>query len=189
MGIWRALATGYEANSGIDVIDALLSRGGMDSMLTTIWLILGALAFGSQLDEFGLLSKLVAPVLRRAHSPGQLIGTTAGTAFGLNIVAGDQYVALVLPARLFRVEFENRGLPTTKLSRTVADAGTVTSPLVPWNSCGAYMAAVLGVPTLLFAPFCVFNIASPLLSVMYGFTSKGGTPQPHADTPVTRPGQ
>ena len=169
-GIWQALATGYQANSGIAVVDGLLSRGGMDSMLLTIWLILGALVFGTLLDEFGLLSKLVTPVLLRAKSTGQLIGTVAATAFGLNIIAGDQYVALVLPSRLFRVEFQKRGLASVNLSRTVADAGTVTSPLVPWNSCGAYMAAVLGVPTLLYLPFCFFNIASPVLTLIYGFT-------------------
>ena len=76
----------------------------------------------------------------------------------------------MLPARLFQVEFRKRGLSTTNLSRAVADAGTVTSPLVPWKSCGAYMAAVLGVPTLMYLPFCIFNIASPVLSVIYGFT-------------------
>jgi NhaC family Na+:H+ antiporter len=169
-GVWQAIASGYHANSGIPVVDTLLSRGGMDSMLLTIWLIIGALAFGTLLDEFGLLSKLVMPVLLRARTTGRLVGTVVGTAFGLNVIAGDQYIALVLPARIFRMEFEKRGLATTNLSRSVADAGTVTSPLVPWNSCGAYMAAVLGVPTLLYLPFCIFNIASPLLTLFYGFS-------------------
>lgn len=169
-GVWQAIGTGYHANSGIPVVDTLLSRGGMDSMLLTIWLIIGALAFGTLLDEFGLLSRLVMPVLLRARTTGRLVGTVVGTAFGLNVIAGDQYIALVLPARIFRVEFEKRGLATTNLSRSVADAGTVTSPLVPWNSCGAYMAAVLGVPTLLYLPFCIFNIASPLLTLFYGFS-------------------
>lgn len=168
--VWQAIASGYHANSGIPAIDSLLSRGGMDSMLLTIWLIIGALAFGTLLDEFGLLSKLVMPVLLRARTTGRLIGTVVFTALGLNVIAGDQYIALVLPARIFRVEFERRGLATTNLSRAVADAGTVTSPLVPWNSCGAYMSAVLGVPTLLYLPFCFFNIASPLLTLFYGFS-------------------
>jgi NhaC family Na+:H+ antiporter len=92
------------------------------------------------------------------------------SAFGLNIVAGDQYIALVLPSRMFRPEFAKRNLAGTNLSRLAADSGTVTSPLVPWNSCGAFMSAVLGVSTLLYVPFCVFNYASPLLSVLYGFT-------------------
>ncbi|MGN6770206.1 MAG: Na+/H+ antiporter NhaC family protein [Rhizobiaceae bacterium] len=131
----------------------------------TIWFIIGALAFGTLLDEFSLLSKLVMPVLLRARTTGSL----AGTAFGLYVIAGNQYIALVLPARIFRMEFEKRGLATTNLSRSVADAGTVTSPLVPWDSYGVYMAVVLGVPTLLYLPFCVFNIASPLLTLLYGF--------------------
>jgi len=169
-GVWQAIGTGYQANSGIPVVDALLSRGGMDSMLLTIWLILGALVFGTLLDTFGLLSKLITPVLLRARKTGSLIATVVATAFGLNIIAGDQYVAVVLPARLFRAEFQKRGLQSTNLSRAVCDAGSVTSPLVPWNSCGAYMAAVLGVPTALYMPFCFFNIASPLLTLLLGFT-------------------
>jgi NhaC family Na+:H+ antiporter len=85
-------------------------------------------------------------------------------------VAGDQYIALVLPSRVFRAEFARRGLAATNLSRLAADSGTVTSPLVPWNSCGAFMGAVLGVSTLLYLPYCVFNIASPVLSDLYGVT-------------------
>lgn len=168
-GVWQAMATGYQANSGIPAVDGLLTRGGMDSMLMTIWLILGALAYGSLLKEFGLLSKLVMPMIRRSRTPGQLTAAVAVTAFGLNVIVGDRYVAVILPARLFREEFERRGLPATVLSHTIADAGTVTSPLVPWNSCGAYMAAVLGIPTLLYLPFCFFNIASPLLTLAIAF--------------------
>ena len=96
--------------------------------------------------------------------------SVVATAFGLNIIAADQYIAIVLPARLFRAEFRKRGLKPQNLSRACADAGTVTSPLVPWNSCGAYMAATLGVATLAYLPFCIFNIASPLISLLWGFT-------------------
>ena len=85
-------------------------------------------------------------------------------------MAADQYIALVLPTRIYKEEFAKRGLAPENLSRAAADAGTVTSPLVPWNSCGAYMAAVLGVPTLLYLPFCFFNILSPILTVLYGYT-------------------
>lgn len=169
-GGWQAIATGYQANSGIPAVDSLLSRGGMDSMLLTIWLILGALVYGTLLDEFGLLLKLVTPVLTRARTTGALVGTVVATALGLNIVAGDQYVAVVLPARIFRAEFSKRGLSPVNLSRAVADGGSVTSPLIPWNSCGAYMAAVLAVPTLVYLPFAIFNIASPLITLLYGFT-------------------
>ena len=167
---WRAIARGFSIESGYADIDRLLSRGGMYSMLLTLWLIMGAVTFGTLLDEFGLIKKLIDPMLRIAKSTGLLFLTVFVSAFGLNIIAGDQYIALVLPARTFKAEFAKRGIHPTALSRLCADSGTVTSPLVPWNSCGAFMSAVLGVSTWAYLPFCFFNIASPLLSVLYGFT-------------------
>jgi NhaC family Na+:H+ antiporter len=167
---WRAIARGFSIESGYADIDRLLSRGGMYSMLLTLWLIMGAVTFGTLLDEFGLIKKLIDPMVRAAKSTGLLFLTVFFSAFGLNIIAGDQYIALVLPARTFRAEFAKRGIHPTALSRLCADSGTVTSPLVPWNSCGAFMSAVLGVSTWAYLPFCFFNIASPLLSVLYGFT-------------------
>ena len=169
-GVWLAMATGFSENSGIADVDRLLSRGGMDSMLITLWIIIGAVTFGTIMEEFGMLAKLITPLLRRARTTGGLFATAIATAIGLNIFAGDQYIALVLPARMFRVEFQNRGLQPQNLSRLAADAGTVTSPLVPWNSCGAFMAATLGVSTFLYLPFAVFNIASPIVSLLYGIT-------------------
>ena len=129
-------------------IDELFSRGGMSSMLSTIWLILGALSYAAIVEHAGFLARLVEPLVARARSTGALIASVVGTAIGLNIIAGDQYVAIVMPSRVYRLEFARRGLAPRMLSRTVEDAGTVTSPLVPWNSCGAYMAGVLGVATL-----------------------------------------
>jgi NhaC family Na+:H+ antiporter len=168
--IWQAISTGFTISSGYADIDRLLSRGGMESMLLTLWLIMGAVTFGTLLEEFGLINRLVDPMVRAARSTGRLFLTVFACAFGLNVIAGDQYIALVLPARIFRAEFAKRGLAPTNLSRLAADSGTVTSPLVPWNSCGAFMGAVLGVPTLLYLPYCFFNIASPLLNVLYGIT-------------------
>ncbi|ATM95580.1 Na+/H+ antiporter NhaC [Yersinia frederiksenii] len=168
--IWVAMATGFQENSGIEQIDALLSRGGMDSMLLTIWLIIGAVTFGIMVDDFGLLNKLVTPLLLRARTVGRLIASVVATAIGLNIAAGDQYIALLLPTRLYRAEFAKRGLAPENLSRAVSDAGIVTSPLIPWNSCGAYMAAVLGVSTMAYMPFAVFNIAAPLITLVLGVT-------------------
>ncbi|OBK73098.1 Na+/H+ antiporter NhaC [Mycobacterium sp. 1164985.4] len=168
--VWRAMANGFTINSGIGEIDRLLSRGGMDSMLLTIWLIIGAVTFGALLEQFGLIDRLVHPLIAAAKSTGRLYLSVFATGIGLNIVAGDQYIALVLPSRVFRLEFEKRGLAPQNLSRLAADSGTVTSALVPWNSCGAFMSAVLGVSTLAYLPFAVFNIASPLLSVAYGYT-------------------
>ncbi|ROO85853.1 transporter (NhaC family) [Actinocorallia herbida] len=169
-GVWQSMATGFEMNSGVADVDRLLTRGGMDSMLPTVWLIIGAVTFGTLLEEFGLINVLIDPMVRAAKGTGRLFLTVFACAFGLNIVAGDQYIALVLPTRVFRAEFARRGLARTNLSRLAADSGTVTSPLVPWNSCGAFMSAVLGVSTLSYLPFCFFNIFSPILSVLYGFT-------------------
>ena len=92
------------------------------------------------------------------------------TCLGLNILAGDQYVAIVMPSRIYRFEFAKRGIAPRMLSRAVEDSGTVTSPLIPWNSCGAYMAGVLGVATVAYLPFCFFNLLSPVISLIYGFT-------------------
>jgi len=169
-GIWMAMANGYQENSGIADIDRLLSRGGMDSMLLTLWIIIGAVTFGTLMEEFGLLAKLINPLLYRAKSTGLLFLTVVATGVGLNIIAGDQYIALVLPARVYRLEFQKRGILPQNLSRAAADGGTVTSPLIPWNSCGAFMAITLGVPTLLYLPYCIFNIVSPILSIVYGVT-------------------
>jgi Na+:H+ antiporter, NhaC family len=169
-GVWSAMANGFTIDSGIPVIDQLLSRGGMDSMLPTVWLIIGAVTFGALLEEFGLIARLVDPLIRGARSTGRLFVTVFSCAFGLNVVAGDQYIALVLPSRIFRAEFARRGLAATNLSRLTADSGTVTSALVPWNSCGAFMGAVLGVATLSYLPYAIFNYASPALSVLYGIT-------------------
>lgn len=188
---WKAMANGFEIETGYGDIDRLLTRGGMDSMLLTLWLIIGAVTFGTLIEDFGLINRLIDPLVRAAKSTGRLYVTVFATCFGLNVIAGDQYIALVLPARIYRLEFEKRGLARTNLSRLAADCGTVTSPLVPWNSCGAFMAAVLGVPTLLYMPFAIFCIASPLLSVLYGVTGfkieKIQPPKPTEEAAVAPP--
>lgn len=168
--IYRSMATGHVATSSNETINSLFSRGGMSSMLTTVWLILGALSFAAIMEHAGFLDRLLLPVLRRARSDAGLIAATASTAIGLNVIAGDQYVADVIPSRAFRNEYARRGLAPRMLSRTVEDTGTVTSPLVPWNSCGAYMTGVLGVPTMSYFPFAFFNLINPLLAMVFAFT-------------------
>jgi Na+:H+ antiporter, NhaC family len=126
--------------------------------------------FGTLLEHFGLITRLIDPLIRSAKSTGRLFVTVFATAFGLSVVAGDQYIALVLPAKVFRAEFARRGLAPTNLSRLCADSGTVTSPLIAWNSCGAFMGAVLGVSAFRYLPFAIFCYASPALSVLYGIT-------------------
>jgi NhaC family Na+:H+ antiporter len=167
---YQAMANGFVSTSGNETIDSLFSRGGMASMLTTVWLILGALSFAAIMEHAGLLDRLIAPLVTRARTAARLIITVAGTCIGLNIVAGDQYVADVLPSRVFRSEFTRHGLAPRMLSRTVEDTGTVTSVLVPWNSCGAYMTGVLGVSTMQYAPWAIFNYVNPLIAIAYALT-------------------
>ncbi len=170
VAIYTVMANGFVSNTGNATIDALFSRGGMDSMLTTIWLVLGALSFAAIMEDAGFLERLIRPVLAGAKSTGRLLASVIATCIGLNIIAGDQYVAIVMPSRIYRLEFAKRGIAPRMLSRAVEDSGTVTSPLVPWNSCGAYMAGVLGVATVAYLPFAFFNLLSPLISLIYGFT-------------------
>jgi NhaC family Na+:H+ antiporter len=169
-GVWMVMANGFVADTGDAALDALLSRGGMDSMLSTVWIILGAASFGGILEHFGLLARILYPVLKEAKSTGKLFLTVVGTAFGVNVITGEQYLSILLPEQMYRVEFARRGLAPVNLSATTAAAGTGTSPLVPWNSCGAYMAAVLGVPVLVYVPYAFFNFFNPALAVLYGFT-------------------
>jgi Na+:H+ antiporter, NhaC family len=167
--VWLAMANGFTASTGYAQIDTLFSGGGMDSMLTTIWLILGAMSFGAMMDFGGFNARLITPIIGRVKSVGGMIATVMVTALGLNIVAGDQYIAIVLPARMFMVEFRKRGLHPETLATAVENSGTVTSPLIPWNSCGAYMSAALGVSTFVYLPYCFFNFLNFLLGMIYGF--------------------
>jgi NhaC family Na+:H+ antiporter len=168
--IYISMATGYVSESGVAPIDSLFSRGGMASMLTTIWLVLGALSFAAVMEHAGFLSRIIEPVIAWAKTTTRLLVATGGSAIGLNIIAGDQYIADVLPARTFRLEYQRRGIQPQVLSRTVEDTGTVTSPLIPWNSCGAYMSGTLGVSTFAYFPYSFLNLLNPLISMLYALT-------------------
>lgn len=166
-GVWSALATGYRSSTGNSAIDQLTSRGGMASMMVTVWLIICALGFGAAVEYCGLLSRLVDPLLRRVRRTTSLVALLVATCIGTNVVTSDQYIAIVIPGRLFRNEFSKRNLSPAFLSRVIADSGIVTSPLVPWNSCGAYMAATLGVSTLGYVGYCFFNLLNPVLTILF----------------------
>jgi len=167
--VWMAMANGFTASTSYEQINTLFSGGGMSSMLTTIWLILGAMSFGAMMDYGGFNNRLITPVIGRIKSIGGTIATVMITSLGLNIVAGDQYIAIVLPARMFMIEFRKRGIHPETLATAVENSGTVTSPLIPWNSCGAYMSAALGVSTFVYFPYCFFNFLNFLLGLIYGF--------------------
>jgi len=167
--VWMAMANGFTSTSGYEQIDTLFSGGGMSSMLTTVWLILGAMSFGAMMDFGGFNNRLITPIIDRVKSDGGTIAVVMLTALGLNIVAGDQYVAIVLPARMFMVAFRRRGIHPETLATAVENSGTVTSPLIPWNSCGAYMTATLGISTFVYLPYCFFNFLNFILGMVYGF--------------------
>ncbi len=166
-GVWDAMATGFVADTGSPAVDDLLTGGGMESLLVTIWLIITALGFGGIMNHCGFLAKLIEPLRRRARSPRGLQGATGTTAIGINVVAADQYLAIVLTGNVYKGEYEQRGIAPRTLSRQVEDTATVTSPLIPWNSCGAYAAGVLGVATLAYLPFAFFNLINPVISFIY----------------------
>ena len=169
-GAWMSLFDGYKLESGNKALDDLLSRGGMASMLPTVWLIVAAMMFGAVMETTGMLQRIAASILSAVRGTGSLIAATLATSFSMNVVASDQYIAIVIPGRMFRAEFQRRRLHPKNLSRALEDAGTLTSPLVPWNTCGAFMAQTLGVATFAYAPFAFFNLINPLISAVYGFT-------------------
>jgi NhaC family Na+:H+ antiporter len=165
-GAWQAMATGFVAGTGNAVLDTFLSRGGMARMLDTIWLISAALAFGGVIERIGLLSRLFEPIARRARSATALVSSTVGASFVTNLLTADQQAGTRLAERILKPAFDASGLSPVVLSRATADSANVTSVLIPWNSCGAYLAAALGVSTLAYAPYALFSLLSPLVTIL-----------------------
>jgi NhaC family Na+:H+ antiporter len=159
-GAWTALFNGYSVETGNAVVDELLGGGGMVNMLNTVWLVICAMCFGAVMERTGLLERMIRSVLSMARSARSLIISTIVTAAGTNIVTADQYMSLVLPGKLYQTEYARRGLSPLNLSRALEDGGTITSPLVPWNTCAAFMAATLGVSTLDYLPYAFFNLVN-----------------------------
>jgi NhaC family Na+:H+ antiporter len=164
-GVWAALASGYVSTTGHAMVDQLATRGGMESMLKTIWLIMAAFAFGGIAEKIGVLDRLITPVVGAAKSTVALVATLVVSILATSIATADQYLAIVLPGRMFRRAFEDRGHQPILLTSSVGASATPTSALIPWNSCGAYIAATLGVATFSYAPYAIFNFANPLLAI------------------------
>lgn len=164
--ILASAQTGYVAKTGAKAVDELLTRGGMESMLPTVALILCALAFGGVMERTGMLAVLANAVLHLARGTGQLVAATVATCLGMNVVAPDQYLSIVIPGRMYREAYAQRGLHPKLLSRTLEDAGTLSSPLVPWNSCGAFMGTTLGVAATAYAPYAFLNLLCPLVAIV-----------------------
>lgn len=168
---------GYVAHTGVAEVDELLSLGGFANMYDTVGLILCAMCFGGVMERSGMLGRIADAILSRARSRGGLVAATLGTCMGMNVVASDQYLSIVVPGRMYRSAFARAGLHPKNLSRCLEDSATLTSPLVPWNTCGAYMFATLGVFPFAYLPYAFLNLLNPLVSLLYGYTGWTMTPR------------
>lgn len=170
--ILGVLFGGYVSATGIAEIDALLSRGGMESMFFTIGLVLLALSMGGLLFTLGIVQCLLEKIESLLQKVSSVIAASAMTAIGINILIGEQYLSILLTGQAFQGPYEKLGLAGKNLSRVMEDAGTVVNPLVPWSVCGIFITSVLGVSTLEYLPFAIFCLLSPILTVLFGVTGK-----------------
>jgi NhaC family Na+:H+ antiporter len=168
--IIEAAHYGFVSETGVASVDELLTRGGLDSMMWTVSLILCALTFGGILEKTGMLEAIAKALLVFAKGTFGLVLTTILSCIFVNLVTGEQYLSIVLPGRMYKDEYRKRGLHPKNLSRVLEDSGTLTSPLIPWNTCGAYMAVTLGISPLAYLPFAFLNLINPLVSLFLAAT-------------------
>jgi NhaC family Na+:H+ antiporter len=166
-GVIKAMTEGASIETANADINDLFSSGGMAGMLGTIWLIMCAMVFGGVMDAIGALARISQALLSLANSVFGLFASTVASCLALNVTASDQYLAIVVPGKMFAKAFEDKGLAPENLSRTLEDSGTVTSVLVPWNTCGAYQSGVLGVSVLEYFVYAIFNYLSPFMTLLF----------------------
>ncbi len=169
IGFMQAMFGDVSLSTENQNVNELLSTSGMSGMLDTIWLILSAMVFGGVMEAGELLKRITMPIVKRARSTGSLVTSTVVTCIFFNATASDQYISIVVPGRMFRKTYQDKGYQPELLSRTLEDAGTMTSVLIPWNTCGATQSRVLGVGTWEYLPYCFFNIFSPMVSIFYAY--------------------
>lgn len=160
---------GVEIITSNTQLNDLFSSGGMEGMLGTVWLILAAMTFGGVMEASGMIGRIMESVKKMATGFFSLVACTTGTCLVTNISTSDQYIAVALPGRMYASLYKEMGYSSENLSRTLEDTGTVTSVLVPWNTCGAYHAAVLGIGTLTYLPFAFFNLLSPFMTLLFAY--------------------
>lgn len=180
MSVINAMSTEVAIDVGNPEVNDLLSSGGMGGMLNTIWLILCAMIFGGLMEITGMLKVITDSIIRLAKSTWSLVATTVGTCLFFNVTASDQYLAIVVPGRMYADTYRERGLKPENLSRTLEDSGTVTSVLFSWNTCGAYQSSILGVLTGEYVMYCFFNLLSPIMTIivaMFGYKIRKYTPE------------
>jgi NhaC family Na+:H+ antiporter len=159
------LLTDTSLTTGSDLLDALISTGGVEGMMPTVILVSCAMVFGGMMIGSGMLGSITQSMRRRIRSPRATVTATVGSGLALNSFTGDQYLSIIISANIFRPMYDSNKLEHRLLSRTVEDSVSVTSVLIPWNSCGVTQATVLGVATLTYLPYCIFNIVSPVMSL------------------------
>lgn len=168
-GVMNAITVDNAIVTSNELLNDLFTSGGMQGMLGTIWLIVCAMVFGGVMDAIGGLQKLSQALLAKAESTFQLFAGTAASCVTINLTASDQYLSIVLPGKMFDQAYRDRDLAPENLSRTLEDAGTVTSVLIPWNTCGAYQSGVLGVGVGEYFAFAIFNWLSPIMTLIYAY--------------------
>ena len=169
VGTMKSLYGTITITTSSDMVNELLTSSGMYGMLGTIWLIISAMIFGGVMEKAGFLNSIAAIILKKVNSTGSLVTSTAGSCIFFNLTASDQYMSIVVPGRMFSAIYKNKNLAPENLSRTLEDSGTVTSVLVPWNTCGAYHASVLNVATLTYLPYCFFSLISPIMTILVAY--------------------
>ena len=167
---------GYASSSGVEAVDNLLTKGGFESMMYTVSLVICAMMFGGIMEKTNQLRVVVTVILKKAQSTGSLITATILTAIGSNLILCDQYMSIVMTGKMYAQAYKDEGLAPQNLSRAIEDSATVTANLVPWNSGGAYQAATLGVPTIAYLPFNFFCWITPIVSMLYGWFNITITP-------------
>lgn len=165
--LYQAIYGSIEIPTQIPALESLFSTSGMYGMLNTIWLILCAMIFGGIMEVSGFLNTITSSLIKLAKSTSALISTTALSSIVVNLVAADQYISIILPGKMFAKSYQEKNVKPEALSRTLEDAGTVTSVLIPWNTCGITQATVLGVATWTYAPYCFFCLLSPIVTVLF----------------------
>ena len=165
-GMMQVVYGNTSIETGVPMLNDLVETSGMGGMMPTIWLIICAQTFGGALTATGQLQDLMRQVLRFAKSTVSLVASTVGTSLFCNIATADQYLSIMLASSMFKDEYAMRGYEPRLLSRTCEDSATVTSVLIPWNTCGLTQSTVLGVATLTYLPYCFFNILSPVTSIV-----------------------
>lgn len=167
--LFGILYNGYSMETGVEAIDSLLSRGGMNSMLFTIILIVLSLSMGGLLFTLGIIQTLLQALQNQLKSVGSVITGTAFTAIGINVTIGEQYLSLLLTGEAFKEKFKALQLHPKNLARTIEDAGTVINPLVPWSVCGLFIASTLNIPVTDYLPFAFFCLLSPVITILFGW--------------------